>query len=129
MSMSESQTAKLYVEVQFDPEMTDAESLASAFDNLMKIALSTPEILDDYGNPGVGEFYAIGETPTRHVTVVEVTDPDTRAPVALEVRKTEGGYLVGIDASYLEQDVGPVYDPCNFGVELEIPDDEGEETS
>lgn len=129
MSMSESQTAKLYVEVQFDPEMTDAESLASAFDNLMKIALSTPEILDDYGNPSVGEFYAIGSTPTRHVTVVEVTDPDTRAPVALEVRKTEGGYLVGIDASYLEQDVGPVYDPCNFGVELEIPDDEGEETS
>jgi hypothetical protein len=55
-----------------------------------------------------------------------VEDPDSQALVTLEVRKTEGGYLVGIDGSYLEQDVGPVYDPCNFGVELEVSDDEKE---
>lgn len=123
--MPESQTAPLYVEVDFDPAQTDAESLASAMDILMKTALSTPDVLDDYGNPGVGRFYAIAKQPTRHVATVNVIDPDTKAPVAVEIRKTEGGYLVGIDASYLEQDVGPVYDPCNFGVELSV--DEGEE--
>jgi hypothetical protein len=122
--MPEKETAQLYVEVEFDPAVTDAESLATAMDRLMETVLSTPDILDDYGNPAVKQFYAVGKQPTRYVTSVQVVDPDSQAPVALEVRKTEGGYLVGIDGSYLEQDVGPVYDPCNFGVELEVPDDE-----
>lgn len=122
--MPELETAKFFVEVTYDPAVTDAESLAAALDMLLETALSTPELLDEYGNPSVGEFYAIGKSPTRHVALVDVTDPDTKNPVAMEVRKTGGGYLVGIDASYLEQDVGPVYDPCNFGIELEIPDDE-----
>lgn len=122
--MPDLETARLFVEVRYDAAVTDAESLAAALDMLMETALSTPELLDDYGNPNIGEFFATGKRPTRHVSLIEVTDPDTKNPVALEVRKMEGGYLVGIDASYLEQDVGPVYDPCNFGVELEIPDDE-----
>jgi hypothetical protein len=124
--MPNRETAQLYVEVEFDPVLTDAESLATAMDRLMETALSTPDILADYGHPAVKEFYAVGKQPTRYVTSVEVVDPDTQAPVTLEIRKTEGGYLVGIDGSYLEQDVGPVYDPCNFGVELEIADDEEE---
>ena len=32
--------------------------------------------------------------------------------------------MVGIDGSYLEQDVGPVYSPYDKGVKLNIPDDE-----
>ena len=122
--MPNTETAQLYVEVEFDPAMTDAESLATAMDRLMETALSTPDIMSDYGSPAVKEFYAVAKKPTRYVTSVEVVDPDSQAPVAVEIRKTEGGYLVGIDSSYLEQDVGPVYDPCNFGVELEVPDDE-----
>jgi hypothetical protein len=124
--MPEKETAQLYVEVEFDPAVTDAESLATAMDRLMETVLSTPDILADYGNPAVKEFYAVGKQPTRYVTCVQVVDPDSQAPVALEVRKTEGGYLVGIDGSYLEHDVGPVYDPCNFGLELEVLDDEQE---
>lgn len=127
-AMPETTCATLYVEVQFDPAVTDAESLATALDRLTETALSTPDILADYGKPVVGEFYTVGKRPTRYVTSVEVVDPDSKASVAIEVRKTEGGYLVGIDGSYLEQDVGPVYDPCNFGVELEIPDDEEDRT-
>lgn len=122
--MPNTETAQLYVEVEFDPAMTDAESLATAMDRLMETALSTPDIMAEYGDPAVKEFYAVGKKPTRYVTSVEVVDPDSQAPVAVEIRKTDGGYLVGIDGSYLEQDVGPVYDPCCFGVELEVPDDE-----
>jgi hypothetical protein len=122
--MPKTETAQFYVEVEFNPAVTDAESLATALDRLMETALSTKDIFADYGNPIVKEFYTIGQQPTRYVTSVEVVDPESQAPVALEVRKTEGGYLVGIDASYLEQEVGPVYDPCNFGVELQIHDDD-----
>jgi hypothetical protein len=125
--MPQSQTATLYLEVTYDPELTDAESLAKAMDILMETALSTPDLLDDYGNPGVGPFYATGRKSSRHVATLDVSDPDTEALVAVEIRKTEGGYLVGIDGSYLEQEVGPVYDPCDFGVELSI--DEEEETN
>lgn len=122
--MPNSETAQLHVEVEFDPAITDADSLATAMDRLMETALSTPDIMSDYGNPAVKEFYAVGKQSARFVTSVEVVDPDSQAPVAIEIRKTEGGYLVGIDGSYLEQDAGPVYDPCTFGVELEVPDDE-----
>jgi hypothetical protein len=46
----------LTVEVEYDPAMTDPESLACAMDRLLETALSTPDIFDDYGNPKVGEF-------------------------------------------------------------------------
>ena len=46
----------LTVEVEYDPAMTNAEGLACAMDRLLETALSTPDILDDYGNPKVGEF-------------------------------------------------------------------------
>jgi hypothetical protein len=32
--------------------------------------------------------------------------------------------MIGIDASYLEQEVGPVFSPYDEGVEINIPDDE-----
>ena len=61
---------------------------------------------------------------TRYVTTVTVTDPDSKAAVEVEIRKTESGGMVGIDGSFLEQDVGPVYSPYDEGVVLEISDDE-----
>lgn len=47
----------LTIEVEFDPDMSDIDSVASAMDTLMKTALSTPGIMDEYGNPKIGEFY------------------------------------------------------------------------
>lgn len=61
---------------------------------------------------------------TKHIQTITVTDPDTNLPVEVEIRKLETGGMVGIDGSYLEQDVGTVYSPYDEGVELEIPDDE-----
>ena len=46
----------LTIDVEYDPEITDDESLASGLDRLMETALSTPDILDDYGNPRIGPF-------------------------------------------------------------------------
>lgn len=48
---------KLSIEVEFDSEQTDAESLASAVDTLLNTALSTPGVLDEFGNPQFGEFF------------------------------------------------------------------------
>ena len=42
----------------------------------------------------------------------------------MEIRRTEGGMLVGIDGSWLEQDIGPVLSPYDDDVELVVPDDE-----
>ena len=56
---------------------------------------------------------------SKFVTVVEVIDPDTNAPVEVEIRKLETGGMIGIDGSYLEQEVGPVYSPFDKGVEIQ----------
>lgn len=53
--------ATFTVEVAFDPEVTDPESSATALDRLMETALSTPDILDEYGSPDVGEFFVLNE--------------------------------------------------------------------
>jgi hypothetical protein len=50
-------TTNLEVSVEYDPEVTDPEELASALDRLMETALSTPDILAEYGNPRIGEFF------------------------------------------------------------------------
>lgn len=52
---------RLNVTVRFDEGATDAESLATAMDILMETALSTPGILDDYGNPTIGGFFVDSE--------------------------------------------------------------------
>jgi hypothetical protein len=52
---------KLMVEVHYDKNKTDAESLASAMDILLTTALSTPGIFDEYGPVEVGEFFVLTE--------------------------------------------------------------------
>ena len=61
---------------------------------------------------------------TKYVTSITILDPDSNLPVELEIRKLESGPLVGIDGSYLDQDVGSVYSPYDRDEELYIPDDE-----
>lgn len=48
--------ARMFVDVSFDERVTDAEALACALDRLMETAMSIPGVLDEYGNPTVGEF-------------------------------------------------------------------------
>ena len=48
--------AVLTIAVEYDDKETDAESVASAADRLLETILSTPGILDEYGNPTFGEF-------------------------------------------------------------------------
>ena len=43
--------AILNVEVEYDERVTDAEALASATDRLLETALSTPGIMEEYGDP------------------------------------------------------------------------------
>ena len=59
----------LTIDVEYDPDVTDPESLASAMDILLETALSTPGILDEYGNPVVGGFSA----PRPHEAYVVAT--------------------------------------------------------
>jgi hypothetical protein len=56
----------LTVEIEYDPQKTDPEGLACAMDRLLETALSTADILDDYGNPTVGGFFVATGTESRH---------------------------------------------------------------
>jgi hypothetical protein len=53
----------LTVEVKYNPRFTDPEGLAVALDRLLETALSTPDILSEYGNPAFGEFFVANPTP------------------------------------------------------------------
>jgi len=43
--------------VYYDPDVTDPEALGYAFDRLLETAMSTPGILDEYGNPTIGTTF------------------------------------------------------------------------
>ena len=60
---------------------------------------------------------------SKHVCVVTVIDPDTHLPCDVEIRKLEGGALVGLDASWLEQIPDDANNPYDWG-KVVIPDDE-----
>ena len=66
---------------------------------------------------------------TTHVKCVTVIDPETGNGCEIEIRKIEGGPLVGLDASYLESIGGPdiyeVYPVSPYdGKPLLVPDNE-----
>ena len=61
--------ATLKLGVRFDPEKTDAESVAAAMDRLLETAMSTPGILDEYGEVRVDEFFVEPKTITVEVAV------------------------------------------------------------
>ncbi len=53
----------LTVDIEYDPELTNPEGLASAMDRLLEMAISTPGIMDEYGKPQVHEFFVADTTP------------------------------------------------------------------
>lgn len=56
--------AVLTLSVTYDDKVTDGESLCSAFDTLLDTAMSTPGILDEYGNPNVDPFGLLEDMAT-----------------------------------------------------------------
>jgi hypothetical protein len=60
----------LTIEVEFDETLTDAESVATAADKLLETALSTPDILAEYGDPKFGEFLT-PEAPKKKGVIYE----------------------------------------------------------
>lgn len=68
--------ATLTVDVEFDPEVTDAESIASAADRLLKTALSIPDV-EEYANPRFAPFF-VAPSPNQSaqstpIVVVEIS--------------------------------------------------------
>jgi hypothetical protein len=49
------------------------------------------------------------------VAEVEVIDPDSGLPVHVTIFKESSGGMGGVDSSYLENDIGPVYSPHGNG--------------
>jgi hypothetical protein len=65
----------LTVDVTYDGRVTDPEALASAADRLMETILSTPGIMEEYGNPKFGEFFvaSAASDPAPPIVIVEVS--------------------------------------------------------
>ena len=74
----------LTIDVEYDPDITDDESLAVALDRLMETALSTPDILDEYGNPRVGQFFVLpAATAPPGANAAPAEDPSHRSLIAM----------------------------------------------
>ena len=69
-----------------------------------------------YGTTEVGGTPAF-KTPVEavQISVTTVTDPDTGNEVDVTIYKEEGGAMVGVDSSYVEQDIGPVISSVGNG--------------
>jgi hypothetical protein len=113
--MSERLKTRLTLEVEFDAEATDPEGLAVALDRLLETALSTPGILDDYGNPKFGEFLA-AETPGEALRRFILYDHDADDLATTQVFAT---YAEAADAADLLDNViviplwRPLTHPCD----------------
>jgi hypothetical protein len=55
-------TTTLTVDIEYDPRKTDPEGLACAMDRLLETVLSTPGIMEEYGDPVVREFFVAKKT-------------------------------------------------------------------
>ncbi len=89
---------KLSVEVEYDGEQTNAESVASAADTLLQTALSTPGVLNEYGNPQFGEFVIQQANSSRH-HFEERFGIEDRCP------KNDGGHEPEWTTTHIECDV------------------------
>jgi hypothetical protein len=93
-------TTRLYVDVDYNPEVTDPEGLSNALDTLMETAMSTPGILDEYDDPQVGAFYILKTPMVVKMSEIErVVGVDEHAAAVLpgediseeEIKRRESG--------------------------------------
>jgi hypothetical protein len=63
----------LTVDVEYDDQITDPESIASAADRLLETALSTPGIMEEYGDPRFEEFYVAKPSTNRPTVIVDIS--------------------------------------------------------
>lgn len=84
--------AILCLVVEYDEQITDPESLATAVDRLLETALSTPDIFDDYGNPHI-----FGCTTLEGMRI-PVRDDARPAAKPLTVQVSEDAFGVGMTA-------------------------------
>lgn len=104
-------TATLRIDVAFDEEVTDAESLAAAADQLLENALSTPGILDEYSNPRFDKFFVLTDKPL--ISIVEAVDGESYNLGAVQLLKGDYTPVIAalIDAAWREfQETQPTAD-------------------
>lgn len=65
--------ARLCLEVEYNPTYTDPEGLANAHDRLLETALSTPGIMDEYGEPYFGPCHVASSDTlaSRHLDLLD----------------------------------------------------------
>jgi hypothetical protein len=80
---------KLFLEIDYDPAVTDPEGLASAMDRLLETALSIPGVLDEYGSPKFGEFLV--------ATRIQAAEGTSRKRATVPVRDHSQAYRLKID--------------------------------
>jgi hypothetical protein len=94
---------KLSIDVEFDGDKTDPESLASAADTLLQTALSTPGVLDECGDPQFGEFVIEG-AESHHDQFEQEFGTEDRCP------KNDGGHEPDWASAHVEFDGDPYVD-------------------
>ncbi len=94
---------KLSIEVEFNGDKTDADSLASAADTLLQTALSTPGVLDDFGDPQFGEF-CVEQAESRHRQFEQRFGIEDRCP------KNAGGHEPDWSTTHIDCDGEPYVD-------------------
>ena len=79
---------------EYDARATDPEGLASAMDRLMETVLSTPGIMEEYGDPRIGEFFVAGSQTLEKAG--SACEPDSDA--GLKVRRRWALYCFDTDS-------------------------------
>ena len=98
------------------PEGTDEHTAKEQLENSLEFARGSGVL--EFEDTSVDDIEpAINSRP---VTVVTVTDPDSRLPVEVAIIKLETGGMVGVDASFLSNTDEPVYSPFDFGTEINV---------
>ena len=70
----------LTLEIDYNPGLTDPETLAAALDRLLANALSTPGIMEEHGNPAVGAFVVATNDASHHRTPPDAEPCDCEDP-------------------------------------------------
>ena len=73
-------TCRLRLDLEYDEKKTDPEALANAYDRLLGTAITTPGILDEYGEVDTGEFFVDLDPPTTFEAVALLREGGTKCP-------------------------------------------------